>query len=154
MEKMSQIKLLRENKLLRTNEEIANFENALENILSYNDYKDIEFLCTGFDDNTDDHEVMFSLIHAIDSYDKFVDIELNLKAFLNSVLVIYPYAKEWLIIMNVRILNNQETLEHYIKVVKTCDKELKNLLIQLINEIKNENPKQFAVTADKFISSI
>ena len=58
---LHEVRILNENKLLRTNEEIEKFECAIENILSNEDYKDIKYLCTGFDDNTEDDEVMFEI---------------------------------------------------------------------------------------------
>lgn len=62
---LEEMKILNENKLLRTNEEIEKFECAIENILSNEDYKDIKYLCKGFDDNTEDDEVMFDLILSV-----------------------------------------------------------------------------------------
>lgn len=151
---LDEVKTLNENKLLRTNEEIEKFECAIENILSNEDYKDIKHLCTGFADNTEDDEVMFGLIHAIESYDRRTDMKLTLKEFIDSIASVYSYAKEWIKIMNKRILNDENSLEEYIKIAENCDAELKLVLIQLMNEVKKDNPERFSQSVNKFLTYI
>ena len=151
---LDEVKILNENKLLRTNEEIEKFECAIENILSNEDYNDIKHLCTGFDDNTEDDEVMFGLIHAIESYDRIADMKLTLKEFIDSIPRVYSYAKEWIKIMNKRILNDENSLEEYIKIAKNCDEELKLILIELMNEVKKDNPERFSQPVNKFLTYI
>ena len=151
---VNEVKILNENKLLRTNEEIEKFECAIENILSNEDYKDIKYLCTGFDDNTEDDEVMFGLIHAIESYDRIADVKLTLKEFIYSIPSVYLYAKEWIKIMNKRILNDENSLQEYIKIVENCDVELKLILIELMNEVKKDNPERFSKPVNKFLTYI
>lgn len=151
---LDEVKILNENKLLRTNEEIEKFECAIENILSNEDYKDIKYLCTGFDDNTEDDEVMFSLIHAIESYDRIAEVTLTLKEFIYSIPNVYSYAKEWIKIMNKRILNDENSLQEYIKIAEKCDDELKSILIELMNEVKKDNPERFSQPVNKFLTYI
>lgn len=151
---LDEVRILNENKLLRTNEEIEKFECAIEKNLSNEDYKDIKYLCTGFDDNTEDDEVMLGLIHAIESYNRIVDMKLTLKEFINSIPSVYSYAKEWIKIMNKRILNDENSLNEYIEIVKNCDEELKLILIELINEVKKDNPEIFSQPVNKFLTYI
>ncbi|WP_195974645.1 Imm30 family immunity protein [Clostridium butyricum] len=151
---LDEVKILNENKLLRTNEEIEKFECAIENILSNEDYKDIKHLCTGFDDNTEDDEVMFGIIHAIESYDRMADMKLTLKEFIDSIPSVYSYAKEWIKIMNKRILNDENSLEEYIKIAENCDTELKLILIELMNEVKKDNPERFSQPVNKFLTYV
>ena len=151
---LDEVKILNENKLLRTNEEIEKFEEAIENILSNEDYNDIKYLCTGFDDNTEDDEVMFGLIHAIESYDRIADVKLTLKEFIESIPSVYSNAKEWIKIMNKRILNDESSLDEYIEIVKNCNEELKLILIELMNEVKKDNPDRFSQPVNKFLNYI
>ena len=111
-----EVKILNENKLLRSNEEIEKFECAIDNILNNKDYMDIRYLCTGFDDSTENEEVTFGIVHAIESYDSIADTNLTLKEFIDAIPNVYSYAKEWIKIMNKRILNDDESLEEHIKV--------------------------------------
>ena len=151
---LDEVKILNENKLLRTNEEIEKFECAIENILSEEDYRDIKYLCTGFDDNTKNDEVMFGLIHAIESYDRIADAKLTLKEFIDAIPSVYTYANEWIKIMNKRILNDENSFKEYIEIAKTCDEELKLILIELMNEVKKDNPERFSQPVNKFLSYI
>lgn len=151
---LDEVRILNENKLLKTNEEIEKFQCAIENILSNEDYTDIKYLCTGFDDNTEDDEVMFGLIHAIESYDRIADMKLTLKEFIDSIPSVYPYAKEWIKIMNKRILNDENSLKEYIEIVKNCDGKLKFILIELMNEIKKDNPERFSKPVNNFLTYI
>ena len=151
---VDEVKKLQENKLLRTNGEIEKFEEAIDNILSFENYEHIKYLCTGFDDNTKDDEVMFSLVHAIESYDNIVESRLSLKEFLYAIPNVYSYAKGWVIIMNKRILNDDNSLKSYIDVAKNCDNSLKMILIELMNEIKKDNPERFSQVVDKFLLGI
>lgn len=149
-----EVKILNENRLLRTNEEIEKFECAIENILSNKNYKDIKYLCTGFDDNTEDDEVMFGLIHAIESYDHLADIKLTLKEFVDSIPNIHSHAKEWVKTMNKRILNDENSLDEYIKISENCSVESKLILIELMNEVKKDNPERFSQPVNKFLTYI
>lgn len=60
---------LQASRLLSNAHEINDFECAIENIVSLRDVTLVKDLCSGFDDQTKDHEVMFGLIHAIEDYD-------------------------------------------------------------------------------------
>ncbi len=149
-----QVQILIENKLLRNNEEIEKFKCAIDKILSNEDYKDIKYLCTGFDDNTEDKEVMFKIVHAIESYDRIVSAKLCLNEFISSISDVYSYAKEWMKIMNIRILNDKNILNEYIQVSKDCDENIKSLLMDLMDEIKKDNPQKFSRPVNKFITCI
>ena len=56
-------------KKLRNNHEIEKYEQSIEQLINHNK---LEELYLWFDDNTDDDEVMFGLIHAIESFSEEV----------------------------------------------------------------------------------
>lgn len=149
-----EVRVLNENKLLRTNDEIEKFKCAINKILSNQDYKDIKYLCTGFEDNTENNEVMFEIVHAIESYNHIVDVKLYLTEFIYSIPEVYSYAKQWLKIMSIRILDDKSMLNEYIQVSKNCDNSLKVLLIELMEEAKKENPQKYSRPANKFITCV
>ncbi len=157
MDILEQVKIMTENKFLRSNEEIEKFELSIENILNNEDQSDIKYLYTGFDDSTEDEEVMFGLIHTIESYAKVFGEDIALKEFLNAIPSVYPYAKGWIIIMQMRILNKikkTNSLESYIGIIQNCDKDLKNILVELMNEIRDEDPKRFSQMVDIILNRI
>jgi len=62
------IKQLYESRLIRTDKEFETFEKTLEILADIATEDDIPLLCTVFDDNTEEHEVMYGLIHFIEYY--------------------------------------------------------------------------------------
>lgn len=74
-----------DNRLLRNQQEITDFELAVSIILNMKDLNHIRNLCFGFDDTTEHDEVMFGLIHAIESYDKEFGSEQSLEVLSESL---------------------------------------------------------------------
>ena len=144
-------KILIENRLLRNSEEIELFENAIENILNEENYEDIKYLCEGFDDCTEDDEVMFGLVHAIESYDSAFDSSVTMKVFVNSIPDVIPYAKEWMKTMLKRILNDEHIRRVLNHTISDSDDKVKTTFIQLLNEISNENPERFKLVVNEVL---
>jgi len=44
-----------------------------------------------------------------------------------------------------KILNDENSLKEYSEIVKNCDEELKSILIELMNEVKKDNPERFSL---------
>ncbi|MFP7476957.1 Imm30 family immunity protein [Terribacillus saccharophilus] len=84
MDILVELQNLKDNRLLRDDQEVEKFEKAIENILKMKDGNRITFLCQGFDDDTENDEVMFGLIHAIESYDNIVGSVSSLNILANS----------------------------------------------------------------------
>ncbi|PAF37579.1 hypothetical protein CHH58_07975 [Terribacillus saccharophilus] len=66
MDILVELQNLKDNRLLRDDQEVEKFEKAIKNILKMKDGNNIPLLCQGFDDETENDEVMFGLIHAIE----------------------------------------------------------------------------------------
>ncbi|MEC3606268.1 MULTISPECIES: Imm30 family immunity protein [Bacillus] len=150
----TELKKLRDNRLLRNSDEINEFESAIANIVELEDADHIEYLCQGFDDSTEEDEVMFGLIHAIESYDNKFDGEITLKKFAEAVPSMLPHAKEWSKIMHKRILNHEPSRITYSKIIKELDKEIQSKIVDQLVEIKNKNPKRFEAYANQIIEHL
>lgn len=146
----AEILKLRNNRLLRNKLEVNDFESAIENIVSLNNAKFIKDLCSGFDDRTEDHEVMFGLIHAIENFEGEEELLEMAKAIPNML----PHAKEWAIILNYRILNHEPSRKLYAEVLKKVDASVKDTIVQILREIKTEDPARFENTANEVLSSL
>ncbi|MGG4548019.1 Imm30 family immunity protein [Rossellomorea marisflavi] len=140
-----------DNRLLRNEEEIFAFEQAITSILDLKDLNHIKNLCMGFDDKTENDEVMFGLIHAIESYDEFFDSEQSLKELAESLPYMLPHAKEWAKTLHKRILNHEPSFKKYKKVISIADASVKEMVLQFVNEIKERNPKRFETSVDEFV---
>lgn len=146
----SEIKKLQQNKMLRNSDEINSFELAIKSIVSMNDVKLIKDLCSGFDDQTEDHEIMFGLVHAIESFDS-EDGLLEMAKTIPSMLI---HAKEWATILNYRVLNHEPSRKSYIKILSSVDPNVKNSIIELITEIRDEDPVRFEKVANEVLSNV
>lgn len=105
-------------------------------------------------DGTNGDSVMFVLIHSIESFDQKYSLYDTLKELAKSLPLIIPHAKGWARTIHKRILNNEQTFQVYIEVVKLLEENLKNNIKEIITEIKTKNPKQSKEKADKFLGSI
>jgi len=123
MDIKSEIQKFQQNKLLRNSNEINAFELAIENIVSLKDVKLVKDLCSGFDDQTEDHEVMFGLVHAIEDF----EAKEGLFEMAKSIPSMLPHAKEWATILNYRVLNHEPSRKLYIKVLSKLDSTNKTL---------------------------
>ncbi|MEK4406212.1 Imm30 family immunity protein [Sporosarcina sp. FSL K6-6792] len=141
---------LKNNRLLRDESEVRKFEKSIENILDMKNVNHIEILCQGFDDLTEKDEVMFGLIHAIESYDKIVSSEVSLKLLANSIPKMLPHAKEWLKILHKRILNHETSRNIYKKIIPTLNNDTQKIVVSQLTSIKERNPSCF----EKSVNSI
>lgn len=143
-----------DNRLLRSQQEITDFELAISIILNLKDLNHIRNLCLGFDDTTEHDEVMFGLIHAIEYYDKDFGLEQSLVVLSEALPCMLPHAKEWAKTLHKRILNHEPSSKIYSKIISQEDDNVKNIAIQLLDEIKERNPKRFQVSVDEFLAYI
>jgi hypothetical protein len=150
MDVNSYIKDLQKNKLLRTQEECEGFDNALEKLSNYKGQEIIEDLFLVFDDSTKEEEVMFGLIHFLEDY----EMNSYLNGLVKSLPKMMQNAKEWATILNKRILNSEPYRNAYAEVIKIMEEHYKKLVIDLMNEIKLDNPKKFESSVNDFISKI
>ncbi|HJV31813.1 MAG TPA: Imm30 family immunity protein [Bacillales bacterium] len=150
----NQTRILIDNRFLRTQYEIQQFEQAIVSILDMNEVDHIKNLCQGFDDATERDEVMFGLIHAIESYNKTFGSEKPLIKLAESLPNMLPQAKEWGKTLHKRILNHDLSRRVYAEVISNVDARIKNIVLQLVNEIKDKNPKKFENLVSEFLSNL
>lgn len=146
----AEILKLQKSRLLRNSSEVNDFESAIENIISLRDAKLIKDLCTGFDGQTKDHEIMFGLIHVIEDFER----EEGLLEMAKAIPSMLPHAKEWATILNYRILNHEPSRRLYAKVLGKVGVAVKDTIIQILKEIKAEDPARFEVSANEVLVSL
>lgn len=150
----SQTQLLVNSRNLRTESEIRQFEYAIANILNMNEVDHINSLCLGFDDATEHDEVMFGLIHAIESYDRTFGSEEPLKKLSESIPSMLPHAREWAKTLHKRILNHDPSRRVYAEIISNSNAAIKSIVIQLVNEINDKNTKKFGASVSEFLSNV
>lgn len=141
------------NRLLQSQNEISEFENALKNLVSLGDASIIWSLCMGLDDETEQYEVMFGLVHGIEHlYQE--NIEEGLHSIALAVPSVVDRAKEWIEVLHYRILNHEQVRRIYGEVLAKLDAKTKGVIVNFLNDIKTEDPKLFASSVDEVLQAI
>ncbi|MEO3947890.1 Imm30 family immunity protein [Gorillibacterium sp. CAU 1737] len=130
---------LYENRLMNTETEVRNFEEALEELYRSGNYRIIGGLCKAFDDQTEQDEVMWGLVHAIEAFDG----EEACAELVKAMPEMLERANEWLKLLTRRILNHKDYRALYGATLSKADKRTKELLVALLNEIKDKNPTKY-----------
>ncbi len=97
------IEVLEVNRLLRSPNEVAQFELTLETLAQNPDPADLPSLHLILDDACEQPEVMFSLVHFLESF----DVQEQVQAFIQVMPNLVKRAKEWAEILHSRIMNDE-----------------------------------------------
>ena len=104
MSHYSFIKILQYNQLMRSSSEVIAFEQALEELAQNPNSDDLPSLYLILNDDCQQPDVMFSLVHFVESF----DIQAQIQAFIQVVPILIEQAPEWTEILYTRI-NNDKT---------------------------------------------
>ncbi|WP_342497862.1 Imm30 family immunity protein [Bacillus sp. FSL L8-0654] len=153
MDIKQELKSLYDNRLLENENNIQEFEESLAKVLDYGSVSDIPDLCLVFDDDTEQFEVMFGLVHGIERLYKN-NTEEGLSYFAKAIPQILNQAAEWVEILHYRILNHPEVRLVYRNVLSKQDPFIVDNIKDLLIEIKNEDPDMFSKSVDEVINNI
>lgn len=131
MDVKSELNKIYTNRLLQSQEEIYAFEEALGNLIGLGGKSVITDLCMGFDDDTEQYEIMFGLIHGIEHLYK-ENIEEGLHLIALAVPCVIDRAREWMEILHYRILNHEQVRRMYGSVLSKLDDKTKGIIINLL----------------------
>lgn len=150
----SDLKKIYDSRLMQTSEEIAVFESSLSRLVGSGSVSIISKLCLVFDDDTEQHGVMFSLVHGIEHL-----YENNVREGLRLIALVVPAAidrsREWLEILHYRVLNHDSVRKEYGNVLSNLDDvSAKNTVIRLLEDIKKEDPEMFGGSVDDILNLI
>ncbi|MEH2292428.1 Imm30 family immunity protein [Nostoc sp.] len=122
--------ILRENRLMQTQQQVTNFENALAEIADNPDERNLSAYHLVLDDQCQQPEVMFSLINFLESF----DIEEQIAAFIKVVPQLMINAPEWTRIIHDRILNDDSACQVYQKLLHSANLNTPRFLYHLLEE--------------------
>lgn len=126
--------ILEANKFMRTNEEIAAFETALAEFAENPNSEYLRKLHLILNDKCQQPEVMFSLIHFLESF----EIKAQFQAFLDVVPQLIIDAPQWTKIIHYRILNDESATTIYKDMLQSVDLPTRKLVENLIEQINRE----------------
>jgi hypothetical protein len=91
---------------------------------------------------------MFGLVHFVEHFDRKAYL-LELAKAVPSML---PRAQEWAKILHYRILNSRDARRMYKDVLVRLDNETRQVIVDLLNEIKDEKPLKFKSPVEEVLS--
>ncbi|MEC0172208.1 Imm30 family immunity protein [Paenibacillus graminis] len=127
------------NRLLRTELECEAFDLALEGLAGDMEDAVIQQIFKVFDDDTEQEEVMFGLVHFVESY----QMEMYLTQLLESLPDMLENARNWAIVLNRRILEDDLCRREYADIAAGMTPRIKRSLAFLLEEIKEDNPRLY-----------
>lgn len=137
-------KKLIDNKAMATNIQIELFEDVIEEIIEEKEIDDILILVKGFDNDTEDEEVMFGLVHAIDEYDGIFGMEKCASYLLNGFkYMANNNADYWIDIFMIRILNSDEARVAYENVIDSKGVVIKSIVRNSIDRLVEDDKEEF-----------
>lgn len=149
MEKSICIQQLITCRKLSTDEECELFEDALQDLDGNIEPEDVEQICQAFCDDTEDEELMFELIHLIES--------LIGEEYLKCIALCAPAMKDahdWAMTLNKRILNSSKYFEKYMEVIAGLGEKDKEKILDLLADVKQDNPDRFGEKVDLLYEKI
>ncbi|MBW4085398.1 hypothetical protein HYD27_29165 [Paenibacillus sp. S150] len=127
------------NRLLRTELECEAFDLALEGLAGDTEDVVIHQIFKVFDDDTEQEEVMFGLVHFVESY----QMEMYLTQLLESLPDMLDNARNWAIVLNQRILDDDISRKEYGDIAAGMAPRIKKSLAFLLEEIREDNPRLY-----------
>jgi len=103
MTQNSLIEVLEANRLMRSPSEVAIFEQTLAELAQKPDLEDLPSLHLILDDACQQPEVMFSLVHFLESF----DVQSQVQAFIQVMPSLVKRAAGWTEILHSRIMNDE-----------------------------------------------
>ncbi|MFC3749395.1 Imm30 family immunity protein [Paenibacillus sp. GCM10012306] len=144
------IATLYENRFLRTELECERFDRTLEGLAGDTEDRIIHEIFRVFDDETEQEEVMFSLVHFVESY----QTEMYLTQLLESLPAMLEPARDWAIVLNKRILKDDFCRVEYADIAAGMPPQVKRVLSFLLEEIKEDRPKLFERHVNEILGRI
>lgn len=134
-------------RLLRNEGEISTFENNLEKLAESFCEDDICDACTIFDDRTDNVEVMFGMIHLLESLS-------SKRAYLETIKGISKMkenASEWARVLVYRCLNDENSVEMLRDLYSALSLDIKNDFTALLMKINSEDGAEFGTSIKRIL---
>jgi hypothetical protein len=125
----SLIEVLEANHLLRSPAEVASFEKTLEKLAQNPDAKDLPSLHLILDDACEQPEVMFSLVHFLETF----EVQEQVEAFIQVMPDLVKRAAEWTAILHSRLMNDAIAQSTFEESLRSLNPQNQNEIEQLLS---------------------
>lgn len=129
----AQINELQLNKLMKTAAEVAAFESALSDLARSRDPDDLLQLYGAFTDATEQHDVMWGLLHFVESF----GMERHFQALVRALPAMLPDALGWAETLHCRMLNSEACRDYYKGLVRTRRGATKKAVEKVLKKIRD-----------------
>lgn len=123
------IDVLEANRLLRSPDEVVRFEQTIETLAKKPDPTDLPNLHLILDDACEQPEVMFSLVHFLESF----DVHDQIQAFIQVMPDLVNRAAEWTSILYSRMMNDESAGLLFEERVRSMDDQKQSEIYQLLS---------------------
>jgi hypothetical protein len=144
------VQMLYDTRLMRDHEEVRRFEQALASHARHRSAEDLVDLFLVFDDECQTHEVMFGLVHYLESF----GLESFLRAFFDVLPKLSVHAKEWVETIHFRLLNHASGYPLYAEMIKSASVESREIAIAQLKTIANEERPPISDKARALLNKI
>jgi hypothetical protein len=138
------LRTLGDNRLMENQEQVLRFEAALEQFANHPQASEhLRELHLVLDDKTQHGEVMYGLIHLLESF----RAEQQLVAFIDTLPSLTARAPEWVKTLTYRILNDEYARSIYKRAFLSSTGASKALIQSLLTEIQQTDPSPLSAHA-------
>jgi hypothetical protein len=110
---------------------VREFDAGLAEVMALDDPRAIPLLFGLFDDKCQYDEAMFSLIHAVEHFDR----EVFLSQLLAQSPMLVKQAPEWLSTLYSRVFNNDDARVRMMLLLEAASPEVRQVAAEFINEL-------------------
>ena len=143
------IDILHANRLMRSPEEVTAFENALAELEKNPKNEYLPSVHLVLDDGCKHQEVMFGLVHILESF----DVKGQLEAFVSVAPQLIIAAPEWTGILHNRILNDESACRLYQEILHSVNSKNPSFFRQLLKDSVTNQLNYFASQSELAIKS-
>jgi Immunity protein 30 len=129
------IDVLQQNKHLRSKAEVLAFDNALQALAQSQQDEDLSDLLAVFTDECQHHEVMYGLVHCVESF----DMKKYLAALVEAVPSMRIHAPEWTKSLHCHILNDAASRECFKKLYQSASPAAKEAVKAVLLKIQADD---------------
>jgi len=128
---------LKKNSVMQSRSEVLAFEQALSNLAANPDISLLSDLFSVFNDECKQHEVMWGLIHFIETFDHYKVVQ----TLVSVTPLLEHQAQEWLEILYVRVVNGIKTRTYLKDILSNLTDEQKPPIDRFLARVASRSPK-------------
>ena len=102
-----------------------------------------------FSDKCEFPEIMYSIIHAIESFED----EIYIEQLFKGILILWKSSPEWTLVLHFRILNSITTIAEYCNQLPKLSPPQKRIIKEILLQVEKDSP-QFTEKCQNLLSAI